>query len=65
MAIELSCHQNEKISCMAEEVEKKAESMAEVLKAYKKLVFKAEADLKKDHQKVSRLNFMFAAPSEF
>lgn len=49
ISIELSCHSDATVSGKVEEVEGKLKTMEGVLKAYKKLVFMAEAELKKDH----------------
>ena len=48
VAIEVDCHDDEKVRAMVDELEKKVVSMNDVMKQYKKLVFKAEAELKKD-----------------
>ena len=48
VALELSCHSDPKIVEMQGDVDKKVEAMIDVLKSYKKLVFMAEAELKKD-----------------
>ena len=66
LAIEFSCHPEVKIAEMSTEVEQKAASMDEVLKSYKKMVFRAKSELKKEHQSInSWFGFMFAASSEF
>ena len=59
VGIELSCHPDAKVSEMAGEVEKKVNSMADVMKAYKKLTFKAEAELKKDCTASSHAKALF------
>ena len=48
VGIEVDCHKEEKVRAMSEDIEKKIASMNVVMKEYKKLVFKAEAELKKD-----------------
>lgn len=48
VAIEIDCHPEERVSQMSEDIENKVTSMAGVLKSYKKLVFQAESELKKD-----------------
>ena len=48
VAIETDCHPEERVRQMSEDIENKVTSMAGVLKSYKKLVFKAESELKKD-----------------
>jgi hypothetical protein len=53
VAIELSCHSDEKISIMSRDVDMKVASMAEVLKSYKKFAFKVEAELKKDWHNIA------------
>jgi len=42
---------------MATDCEKKVEAMAGVLKSFKKLVFQAEAELKKDCNKIMEVRF--------
>ena len=49
ISIEISCNTDAAISVKAEEIEEKLKTMDSVLKSYKKLVFQAEAELKKDH----------------
>ena len=49
ISIEINCHTDAAISVKAEEIEEKLKTMDSVLKSYKKLVFQAEAELKKDH----------------
>ena len=49
VAIELSCHSDDKVSSMTADVEAKVRAMTDVMKAFKKLVFKTEAELKKDY----------------
>ena len=49
ISIEISCSSDAAISVKAEEIEEKLKTMDSVLKSYKKLVFQAEAELKKDH----------------
>ena len=48
VALELSIHGNPKTQEMAVECQKKVDAMMEVIKCYKKLVLKAEAELKKE-----------------
>jgi hypothetical protein len=53
VAIELSCHPDEKVSIMSCDVDKKVASMAELMKSYKKFAFKVEAELKKDWHNIA------------
>ena len=46
--IEISCRRDATVSGKHEEIEEKIKTMEGVLKAYKKLVFMAEAEFKKD-----------------
>ena len=48
VSLEFSCHHNEKIKAMQDDVDKKVNAMADVVKSFKKLAFLAEAELKKD-----------------
>ena len=57
VCIELDCHPDEKVKEMATDCEKKVEAMAGVLRSFKKLVFQAEAELKKDCNKIMEVRF--------
>ena len=46
----MSCHSSERVAAIAPEVEAKVDAMTDVIKSYKKLVFKAESELKKDRK---------------
>ena len=49
IAIEISCHIDATVSGKAAEIEEKVKTMDDVLKNYKKLVFMADTEFKKDH----------------
>lgn len=52
VAIEISCHTDGQVNAMAKDVETKVECMGQMMKTYKKLIFKAEAELKKDFNNI-------------
>ena len=55
VAIEISCHQEGSVRDMAKDVEDKVESMGQMMKTYKKLIFKTESELKKDFYNIKSL----------
>ena len=48
VALEISCHSDEKIKQMAEDADNKVQAMRDVIKQYKKLIVSAESGMKKD-----------------